>query len=155
MTADDPFDLERFVATQAPVFETVLAELRAGRKRSHWMWFVFPQLADLGLSSTARSTASVPSMKRARIWPTPYWGRGSTFAPESCLRARVRPIQEHPSGGGREGDLVPALGFAGKPIVDRHGHLLAIKIDLERAIDRFADEGELYDARERGGPMFA
>jgi uncharacterized protein (DUF1810 family) len=54
MTEDDRFDLERFVTAQAPAFETVLAELRAGRKRSHWMWFVFPQLAGLGRSSTAR-----------------------------------------------------------------------------------------------------
>jgi uncharacterized protein (DUF1810 family) len=54
MTEDDRFDLERFVTAQAPVFETVLAELRAGRKRSHWMWFVFPQLAGLGRSLTAR-----------------------------------------------------------------------------------------------------
>jgi uncharacterized protein (DUF1810 family) len=44
MTVADRFDLERFVTAQAPVFETVLAELRAGRKRIHWMWFVFPQL---------------------------------------------------------------------------------------------------------------
>jgi uncharacterized protein (DUF1810 family) len=50
----DPFDLERFVKAQAPVFETVLDELRAGRKRSHWMWFVFPQLRGLGRSSTAQ-----------------------------------------------------------------------------------------------------
>jgi len=54
MTSDDPFNLERFVTAQAPVFETVLAELRAGRKRTHWMWFVFPQLIGLGRSSTAR-----------------------------------------------------------------------------------------------------
>jgi uncharacterized protein (DUF1810 family) len=54
MTVADRFDLERFVTAQEPVFETVLAELRAGRKRSHWMWFVFPQLARLGRSSTAR-----------------------------------------------------------------------------------------------------
>src|SRR3984893_8540483 len=53
MTAAD-FNLERFVTAQAPVFATVLAELRAGRKRTHWMWFIFPQLAGLGLSSTAR-----------------------------------------------------------------------------------------------------
>jgi uncharacterized protein (DUF1810 family) len=39
MTGDNRFDLERFVTAQAPVFETVLAELRAGRKRTHWMWF--------------------------------------------------------------------------------------------------------------------
>lgn len=52
--AADPFDLERFVTAQAPVWEEVLAELRAGRKRTHWMWFVFPQLAVLGRSSMAR-----------------------------------------------------------------------------------------------------
>jgi uncharacterized protein (DUF1810 family) len=54
MTSADPSNLERFVTAQAPVFETVLAELRAGRKRTHWMWFVFPQLSGLGRSSTAR-----------------------------------------------------------------------------------------------------
>src|ERR1700732_2823387 len=54
MTSDDRFDLERFVTAQAPVFETVVAELRAGRKRSHWMWFVFPQFGGLGRSSTAQ-----------------------------------------------------------------------------------------------------
>ena len=48
---DDPFELERFVAAQAPVIESVLAELRAGRKRTHWMWFVFPQIAGLGSSA--------------------------------------------------------------------------------------------------------
>jgi uncharacterized protein (DUF1810 family) len=50
----DPFDLARFVAAQAGVFETALQELRAGRKRSHWMWFVFPQLRGLGRSPTAQ-----------------------------------------------------------------------------------------------------
>src|SRR5713226_5518969 len=54
MTSADRSNLERFVTAQAPVFETVLAELRAGRKRTHWMWFVFPQLSGLGRSSTAR-----------------------------------------------------------------------------------------------------
>lgn len=54
MPTTDPFDLERFVTAQAPVFDTVLDELRAGRKRSHWMWFVFPQLRGLGHSPTAR-----------------------------------------------------------------------------------------------------
>lgn len=49
----DPFDLARFVDAQQPVYDTVLRELRAGRKRSHWMWFVFPQLRGLGSSPTA------------------------------------------------------------------------------------------------------
>jgi uncharacterized protein (DUF1810 family) len=51
--AADPFDLQRFVDAQDPVYDTVLAELRAGRKRSHWIWFVFPQLRGLGHSPTA------------------------------------------------------------------------------------------------------
>ena len=47
------YDLERFVVAQQSVYEQVLAELRDGRKRSHWMWFIFPQLAGLGRSATA------------------------------------------------------------------------------------------------------
>jgi len=52
--ASDPFDLERFVVAQAASYTDALAELEAGRKRSHWMWFIFPQLAGLGRSETAR-----------------------------------------------------------------------------------------------------
>ena len=48
------FDLERFVAAQVPVIEQVRRELAAGAKRSHWMWFVFPQLRGLGRSATAK-----------------------------------------------------------------------------------------------------
>ena len=47
----DPFNLERFVSAQAAVFPQVLAELRAGEKRSHWIWFIFPQMKGLGHSS--------------------------------------------------------------------------------------------------------
>ena len=46
--------LQRFVSAQEPVYAQALAELRAGRKRSHWMWFVFPQISGLGRSDTAR-----------------------------------------------------------------------------------------------------
>jgi uncharacterized protein (DUF1810 family) len=46
----DPFDLERFVVAQAPVYDGVRRELKAGRKQSHWMWFVFPQIVGLGQS---------------------------------------------------------------------------------------------------------
>lgn len=49
----DPFDLKRFVDAQAAVYGNVVGELRDGRKRSHWMWFVFPQLRGLGGSPTA------------------------------------------------------------------------------------------------------
>ncbi|OBJ42256.1 calpastatin [Mycobacterium colombiense] len=52
-SAGDPFDLKRFVDAQEPVYGDVVDELRAGRKRSHWMWFVFPQLRGLGGSAMA------------------------------------------------------------------------------------------------------
>ena len=51
---DDPFDLQRFVDAQAGVYDQALAELRAGRKQTHWMWFIFPQLAGLGSSPMAQ-----------------------------------------------------------------------------------------------------
>ena len=54
---DDPHDLERYVRAQQPVFAQVCAELAAGRKQSHWMWFIFPQLAGLGHSAMARRFA--------------------------------------------------------------------------------------------------
>lgn len=54
---DDVFDLRRFVEAQAGVFEAAMAELRAGRKRTHWMWFVLPQIAGLGFSATAQRYA--------------------------------------------------------------------------------------------------
>jgi len=50
---NDPYDLQRFVKAQDPVYEQVCAELRNGRKESHWMWFIFPQLRGLGHSQTA------------------------------------------------------------------------------------------------------
>ncbi len=53
----DPFNLERFVTAQAPVFAQVRAELAAGAKRSHWMWFVFPQIAGLGMSAMSQRYA--------------------------------------------------------------------------------------------------
>jgi len=53
----DPFSLQRFVAAQAPVYPRVVSELRAGRKQSHWMWFIFPQIEGLGHSAMAQRYA--------------------------------------------------------------------------------------------------
>jgi len=64
---DDPHELERFVAAQAPVIDAVRDELRAGRKRSHWMWFVFPQLQGLGASSMAQRYG-IASLEEARAY---------------------------------------------------------------------------------------
>lgn len=56
-STSDPHNLQRFVDAQARVFDQVLTELREGRKRSHWMWFIFPQIAGLGFSDMARRFA--------------------------------------------------------------------------------------------------
>lgn len=53
MQQRDGYDLDRFVKAQQDVYSTALAELRRGEKRTHWMWYIFPQLAGLGKSSTA------------------------------------------------------------------------------------------------------
>jgi len=63
----DPFDLTRFVDAQAPVYGTVVDELRAGRKLSHWMWFVFPQLRGLG-SSPMAARYGIASLDEARAY---------------------------------------------------------------------------------------
>ncbi len=61
------FDLQRFVDAQAHVHERALAELQGGRKRSHWMWFVFPQIAGLGHSSMAQRYA-IASLDEANAY---------------------------------------------------------------------------------------
>ena len=63
----DPFGLARFVAAQDGVIEQVRAQLRAGRKTSHWMWFVFPQIAGLGSSAMAQRYA-IASLDEARAY---------------------------------------------------------------------------------------
>jgi uncharacterized protein (DUF1810 family) len=71
---DTGFDLERFVQAQQGVYETALAELRAGRKRSHWMWFIFPQVAGLGQSEMARRYAIRSSDEAAAYLAHPLLG---------------------------------------------------------------------------------
>ena len=67
MTAPKPYDLDRFVRAQASHYDCALSELRSGRKQSHWMWFVFPQLEGLGSSSTSRQFA-IRSLDEARAY---------------------------------------------------------------------------------------
>jgi uncharacterized protein (DUF1810 family) len=67
VSVTDDFNLQRFLDAQAPVYTTVLAELRAGAKRSHWIWFVFPQLEGLGRSPTAARFA-ISSLAEARAY---------------------------------------------------------------------------------------
>jgi uncharacterized protein (DUF1810 family) len=69
MTMGDPYNLQRFVDAQREVFGQVLRELREGRKQSHWMWYIFPQIKGLGSSPMAQRYA-ILSLDEARA----YWG---------------------------------------------------------------------------------
>lgn len=71
---DTDFDLERFVNAQDPVYGAVLDELRSGRKRTHWMWFIFPQIAGLGSSAMARKYAISSTDEAAAYLAHPVLG---------------------------------------------------------------------------------
>jgi len=84
----DPFDLSRFLAAQDPIYPRALSEIRAGRKRAHWMWFVFPQAIGLGTSHTARHYA-IRSLDEARAYLAhPILGDRLRECAESLLRVR-------------------------------------------------------------------
>lgn len=65
--SDESFHLERFVTAQQATYEHACAELRRGRKTGHWMWFIFPQIAGLGMSATSREYA-IQSLEEARAY---------------------------------------------------------------------------------------
>lgn len=65
--AGDPYDLGRFVRAQQEDYEQALSEIRGGRKRSHWMWYVFPQIEGLGVSPTSRRYA-IKSLAEAKAY---------------------------------------------------------------------------------------
>lgn len=67
MAANDPFNLQRFLDAQNPIYGQVCRELREGEKKSHWMWFIFPQLRGLGSSPTALAFG-ISSLAEARAY---------------------------------------------------------------------------------------
>lgn len=92
--AGDPHDLRRFVDAQAACYAQALAELQAGRKRTHWMWFVFPQLAGLGSSATARRFA-IANLAEARAYLAhPQLGARLRECAQAMLRHRGRSAYE-------------------------------------------------------------
>ena len=71
---NDPHCLQRFIDAQTPVYAQVIAELARGRKSSHWMWFVFPQLAGLGRSEMARHYGIAGRDEAIAYWQHPVLG---------------------------------------------------------------------------------
>jgi len=91
---DDPFDLNRFVKAQAGVYERALSEIKRGRKTSHWMWYVFPQFAGLGLSSTTK-LYSIKSIAEAKAYLRhPVLGPRLLDCTEATLRVQGRTAAE-------------------------------------------------------------
>lgn len=91
---NDPHNLQRFVDAQNGVHERVLRELRAGRKASHWMWFVFPQIEGLGSSPMARKYA-IASLEEARAYLAhPVLGPRLEECTRLLLAVKDRPISE-------------------------------------------------------------
>lgn len=87
---DDPHDLDRFVSAQAEDFERAIVEIKAGRKQSHWMWYIFPQIEGLGFSPMARRYA-ITSLDEARAYlEHPVLGSRLLTSAEAALSVEVR-----------------------------------------------------------------
>lgn len=120
MSGGDPFDLERFLAAQdeGGTYGRALAELRAGRKVTHWMWFVFPQEAGLGQSAMSRRYA-IGSLEEARAYLT------------------------HPVLGARLRECAAALlGVEGRSAVAILGEVDTMKLRSSITLFARADPGE-------------
>jgi uncharacterized protein (DUF1810 family) len=129
MSADDPFDLSRFVEAQASVYAEVIRELTAGRKTSHWMWFIFPQAAGLGVSAMSV--------------------RYAIGSPEEAAAYLAHPIL-----GPRYRECVALVEAAlrrGVTLSDIFGDLDAMKYRSSRALfaEHFGSAGLDQDGRER------
>ena len=120
---EDTFELERFIKAQEGIYDTALSELQAGRKRSHWMWFIFPQIDGLARSSTA-----------------------GYFAIKSVDEAKA--YLEHPVLGPRLQECTRALlSLNGKSASDVFGYPDDLKFCSSMSLfDHAAPENKLFEA---------
>jgi uncharacterized protein (DUF1810 family) len=94
MSETQSSDLDRFISAQAGIFDTALSELEAGRKRSHWMWFIFPQMRGLGMSAMAQKYG-VASLEEARAYLAhPVLGGRLRRVTEAVLEVKGRSLNE-------------------------------------------------------------
>ena len=90
----DAFNLQRFIQAQGPVFDRALAELNAGRKRSHWMWFIFPQFSGLGGSDMSKRFA-IGSREEARAYlEHPLLGARLRTCTQEVLNIQQRSVRD-------------------------------------------------------------
>ena len=90
----DPHSLSRFTEAQADAYETAIAELRAGEKRSHWMWYVFPQVAGLGSSAMAKRYAIQSRDEAVAYLAHPILGRRLLECAEALLGVSGRSAEQ-------------------------------------------------------------
>jgi uncharacterized protein (DUF1810 family) len=91
---NDPFNLHRFISAQERIYGDVLAELRSGRKRTHWMWYIFPQIDGLGQSTISKHYA-IKSIEEARQYLNhPVLGRRLIECAEAVLDIKGRSASE-------------------------------------------------------------
>jgi uncharacterized protein (DUF1810 family) len=91
---DNPFDLDRFTAAQEGVYDTVIAELKSGRKRTHWIWFIFPQIDGLGYSATSKHFAIRSSEEARHYLDHPVLGKRLLECSEAVLAVEGRTVSE-------------------------------------------------------------
>ena len=90
----EQLDLDRFISAQDGVFDTALSELRAGHKRSHWMWFIFPQMRGLGISSTAFKYGIVSLDEAKAYLAHPVLGERLSLCTKAVLDVKGRSLHE-------------------------------------------------------------
>ena len=91
---NDPYNLERFIDAQRDDYETALAEMRAGRKRSHWMWYIFPQIEGLGFSAMSQRYA-IRSAAEARAYlEHPVLGERLRICIEALVSFEGRSVEQ-------------------------------------------------------------
>jgi uncharacterized protein (DUF1810 family) len=94
MNDDDPYDLNRFLTAQEGVYDRALAELKGGQKRTHWMWYIFPQIDGLGYSPTAKYY-SIKSIEEARQYLNhPVLGKRLLECTEAVVGVKRRSVSE-------------------------------------------------------------
>ncbi len=141
-----PHDLERFMAAQATTYDTALRELRAGAKTSHWMWFIFPQIAGLGQSSMSRRYAISSRAEAQAYLAHPTLG--------VRLRECAAALLAHPTRSAREilgepDDLKLRSSATLFAAVEGPGVFTAL---LERFFDGTPDAATLERLRTTDGP---
>jgi uncharacterized protein (DUF1810 family) len=133
----EPDDLGRFLRAQEAVYETALAELRAGEKRSHWMWFVFPQLRGLGLSPTTQFYGVADRAEAAAYLVHPVLGSRLVECTRAVLAVEGRSLHDI---FGSPDDLKFRSSVT---LFDAVGAEPAFRAALDRYCDGYPDERTL------------